>query len=161
MRKNWLLLGIGLVVAVLAVAAVACDDDNDDDGGGGDGGGAVITYMATLEEVEGNGVTGTAVLTEADDNTTVVVVTMTGLPEGPHANHLHHGTCDVLGEVHVTLEELQASADGNATATTTDFAEEDPDPEFTHFVSGHYAAVHEAGNDTIGAVISCGNVRGT
>ncbi len=161
MRKNWLLLGIGLVVAVLAVAAVACDDDNDDDGGGGDGGGAVITYMATLEEVEGNGVTGTAVLTEADDNTTVVVVTMTGLPEGPHANHLHHGTCDVQGEVHVTLEELQASADGNATATTTDFAEEDPDPEFTHFVSGHYAAVHEAGNDTIGAVISCGNVRGT
>ncbi len=156
MRKNWLLIGIGLVVAVLAVAAVACDDDDDDDGGGGDG---AATLSAALSEVDGNGVTGSATLTEADDGTTEVVVTMAGLPEGPHANHLHHGTCDEQGEVHVTLEELQADADGDATATTTDFAEEDPDPEFSHFEAGHYVAVHEAGNDTIGAVISCGNVE--
>lgn len=158
MRKNWLLLGIGLVVAVLAVAAVACDDDDDDDGGGGDG---ATTLSATLSEVEGNGVTGSATLTEADDNTTVVVVTMTGLPEGPHANHLHHGTCDEQGEVHVTLEELQADADGDATATTSGFPSDPEDPGLDHFAAGHYAAVHEAGNDTIGAVISCGNVRGT
>ncbi len=154
MRKNWLLIGIGLVVAVLAVAAVACDDDDDDDDGGGD---AAATLTATLSEVDGNGVTGSATLTEADDGTTQVVVGMAGL-DGTHANHLHHGTCDAQGEVHVTLEELQASADGDATATTTDFAEEDPDPEFSHFEAGHYVAVHEGGNDTVGAVISCGNV---
>ena len=52
------------------------------------------------------------------------------------------------------LEELQASADGDATATTTDFAEEDPDPAFNHFEAGHYVAVHAAD----GAVISCGDV---
>ena len=152
MRKNWLLIGIGLVVAVLAVAAVACDDD---DGGGGDGSAAL---MVTLSEVEGNGVTGNAILIETDIGTTRVVVSVKALPEGPHANHLHHGTCDEQGEVHVTLQELQANADGDATATTLDFAEEDPDPEFSHFASGHYVAVHEGGNDTVGAVISCGDV---
>ena len=33
MRRNWLLLGIGLLVAVLAIGAVACGDDDDDDNG--------------------------------------------------------------------------------------------------------------------------------
>ncbi|MCH7522848.1 MAG: hypothetical protein IH920_03635 [Chloroflexi bacterium] len=153
MRKNWLLIGIGLVVAVLAVAAVACDDDDDDDGGGGDGADGAAALTATLSEVEGNGVTGSATLTETDDGATQVVVTMEALPEGPHANHLHHGTCDAQGEVHVTLTELQAGADG-VEASTTDFPEEDPDPEFSHFETGHYVAVHAAD----GAVISCGDV---
>ncbi len=149
MRKNWLLIGIGLVVAVLAVAAVACDDDDDDDGGGGDG---AATLSATLSEVEGNGVTGSATLTEVDDGTTQVVVEMAGI-DGTHANHLHHGTCDAQGEVHVTLTELQADADGDATATTTF-----DDPELSHFETGHYVAVHEAGGAP-GAVIGCGNVE--
>ncbi len=159
MRKSWLLIAIGLLIALLAVAAIACDGDDDDDGDAGDGGGVVATLTATLAEVGGNGVTGGAVLTEADDGTTVVVVTLTGLPEGPHANHLHHGTCDAQGEVHVTLEELQASADGDATATTSGFPSDPEDPGLDHFAAGHYVAVHEAGNDTVGAVISCGNVE--
>ena len=32
MRKNWLLIGIALLVTVLAIGAVACSDDDDDDG---------------------------------------------------------------------------------------------------------------------------------
>ena len=32
MRKNWLLIGIAVLVAVLAIGAVACSDDDDDDG---------------------------------------------------------------------------------------------------------------------------------
>ncbi|MCH7578583.1 MAG: hypothetical protein IH822_12490, partial [Chloroflexi bacterium] len=72
MRTKWLLLGIGLLTAILAVAAVACDDDDDDDGGGGDGAGSL---SATLSEVEGNGVTGSATLTETDDGYTRVEVT--------------------------------------------------------------------------------------
>ncbi len=32
MRKNWLLIGIAVVAAVLAIGAVACSDDDDDDG---------------------------------------------------------------------------------------------------------------------------------
>ncbi len=37
MRKNWLLIGVGLLVAVLAIGAIACGDD-DDDGDNGDNG---------------------------------------------------------------------------------------------------------------------------
>ena len=33
MRKNWLLIGIGLLLAVLAIAAVACGDDDEDEDG--------------------------------------------------------------------------------------------------------------------------------
>ena len=152
MRKNWLLLGIGLVVAVLAVAAVACSDDDDDDNGGGDG---ATTLSASLSEVDGNGVTGSATLTEAD-GTTEVVVEMAGL-DGTHANHLHHGDCDAQGEVHVTLTELEADADGDATATTSGFPSDPEDPGIDHFAAGHYAAVHEAGGAP-GPVISCGDV---
>ena len=152
MRTKWLLIGVGLLIGAVAIAAAACDDDDEN---GGDGGGAG-ELTATLSEMEGSGVTGTATLVPG---ATQVVVSMEGLPEGPHANHIHHGTCDAQGEVHVTLEELQAAADGGASAVTFDFAEEDPDPEFNHFAAGHYVAVHVGGNDTVGAVISCGNVE--
>ncbi len=151
MRTKWLLIGIGLLVSVVAIAAVACDDDDEN---GGDGAGAG-ELTATLSEMEGSGVTGTAILTEDDDGTTRVVVSMQGLSEGPHANHIHHVACDAQGEVHLTLEERRAGADGRAEATTTDFPEEDPDRELSYFSAGHYIAVH----DTLGAVISCGNIE--
>ena len=142
---------LALAIAMLLIAA-ACGDDDGDGGGAGE-------LTATLSEMEGSGVTGTATLTEDDDGTTRVVVSMEGLPEGPHANHIHHVTCDAQGEVHLTLEELQAGADGVAEATTTDFPEEEPDRELNYFEVGHYIAVHEGGNDTVGAVISCGNIE--
>ena len=148
MRKKWLLIGIGLMVGVLAITAVACGDDDDDDDDDGD----AVTLAAALAEVEGSGVTGTATLTEADDGATQVVVDMSGL-DGTHANHLHHGSCNAQGEVHVALEELTAGADGSGTATTTF-----EDPELTHFEAGHYVAVHEAGGAP-GPVISCGDVE--
>ncbi len=151
MRTKWLLIGIGLLVGVAAIVAVACGDD---DGNGGDGGDA-RELTATLSETEGSCVTGTAILTEDDNGTTRVVVSMEGLSEGPHANHIHHVACDAQGEVHLTLEELQAGADGHAEATTTDFPEEDPDRELNYFEEGHYIAVH----DTAGAVISCGDIE--
>ena len=149
MRTKWLLIGIGLLVGVVAIVAVACGDD-DENGGGGAG-----ELTATLSEMDGSGVTGTAILTEDVDGTTRVVVSMEGLSEGPHANHIHHVSCDAQGEVHLTLEELQAGADGRAEATTTDFPEEDPDRALNYFAAGHYIAVH----DTAGAVISCGNIE--
>ncbi len=35
MRTKWLLIGVALLVAVLAIGAIACSDDDDDDGGNG------------------------------------------------------------------------------------------------------------------------------
>ena len=148
-------LGLLLAIAMtMLFIAAACGDDDDD--GDGDGAGELT---ATLSEIDGSGVTGTAILTEDDDGTTRVVLSMEGLPEGPHANHIHHVTCDAQGEVHLTLEELQAGADGVAEGTTTDFPEEDPDRALAYFEVGHYIAVHVGGNDTVGAVISCGNIE--
>ena len=155
MRKNWLLIGIGLLVGVLAMTAVACGDD-DDDGDDDDGGGDAATLTAAISEVPGLGApgggSGTATLTEAADGSTEVVVDMARLT-GAHANHLHHGSCNAQGEVHVTLEILQAGADGSVTAIST-FA----DPELAHFETGHYVAVHEADGEP-GFVISCGDVE--
>ena len=155
MRKNWLLIGVGLLAAVLAVAAIACGDDDTTtgDGNGGDGDDTAVTELtATLEEVEGSGVTGNATIT-ANNGGIGVVATLSGAPEGAHANHLHHGACDDFGEVHITLEELVADADGAAAATTSD--DEQP---LSHFEEGHYLAVHVGDNDTVGDVITCGDV---
>ena len=156
MRKNWLLIGVGLLVAVLAIGAIACDDDDDD--GNGDGNGDVVTRLvATLTADADASGTGSATLTEVDE-VAQIELTMEGLVEGTHANHVHHGTCAERGDVHVTLQELVAGADGNASGTTL---AEPPavDPAFglDHFASGHYIAVHVAGGSP-GAVVSCGDV---
>lgn len=108
---------------------------------------------AILSQQGGSGATGSATII-AKIGGTKVAVTMAGLPEGPHANHLHHGTCDVQGAIHVTLGELIADADGNATQGTID-----NEHILSQLETGHYLAVHEGGNDTIGAVISCGKVE--
>ena len=150
MRNNWLLIGIALLAAVLAVAAIACDDDEDENGNGDDT--AATALAAVLDEVDGSGVTGAAAIS-ANNGGIEVIATLSGAPEGAHANHLHHGACDDLGAIHITLEELVADADGDADATTSD--DEQP---LSHFEEGHYLAAHEGGNDTVGAVISCGNV---
>ncbi len=158
MRKNWLLIGVGLLVAVLAIGAIACDDDDDDDDGNGDGNGDVVTRLIATLAAEGDGSgTGSATLTEVN-GVAQIEVTMEGLIEGTHANHVHHGSCAAQGEVHVTLQELVAGADGAASGTTL---AEPPavDPAFglDHFVAGHYIAVHEVGGAP-GAVVSCGDV---
>ncbi|MFQ6020124.1 MAG: hypothetical protein ACE5KW_05135 [Dehalococcoidia bacterium] len=153
-RRRWpIVLGLALVALV---AFGACDDDGEEEVPTPTTAPAVEAeeLTVTLAEVDGSGVTGSATLSSTDGGTEVTVTVDGGLTEGSHANHLHHGTCDEQGEIHVTLDELQASADDDATATTTDFPEEDPDPELSHFEMGHYLAVHAAEGD----VISCGNV---
>ena len=54
MRRKWLLLGIGALMAVLAIAAVACggdddDDDDDSDGGNGDTVGSSVVNLDLFE----------------------------------------------------------------------------------------------------------------
>ena len=154
MRKNWLLIAIGLLVAVLAIGAVACDDDEDDD----DENGAAIPPAAAeialivLSEQDGSGVTGSATMSETSSGGVEVSVTIDGgLEEGAHQNHLHHGTCDAQGEVHVGLEELAAGADGAASATSSI-----DDPAFGHWLErDHYVAAHALD----GAVVTCGDVE--
>ena len=153
MRKNWLLIGVGLLVAVLAIGAIARGDDDDDGDGNGNGNGELLRLSVTLTEMDSSGATGTAELTVNGDGIRVTI-SMTGLgdAEGVHANHLHHGTCDDQGEVHITLDNIVADAAGDGSQITAN--DEQP---LTHFESNHYLAVHVAGGEP-GDVVSCGDV---
>lgn len=94
MRTRWLLIGVGLLTAVLAIGAVACDDDEDEDGDEVptatvvegemtpvNGVGLPEPTTITLEEVGGSGIAGTATLT-ALGNDIEVELDVTGLQEG-------------------------------------------------------------------------------
>ena len=174
MRRNWLLLGIALLVAVLAIGAVACGDDDDDDNGNGDepeatevigepeateevtdgdgDGGEVLLLVATVLGVDdAAGISGQVTISPDVDGILVDVV-VAGLPEGARANHLHHGDAcppDPNGEVHIALTDVEADANGDGIQSTSDATE-----PIEHFAAGHYYAVHDAD----GAVIGCGTV---
>ena len=150
MRSKWLLAGIGLLIAVLAIGAVACGDDDDSQDDDDDMG--VVLLTASLTEEEGSGASGEADLSINGEGILVGLV-MQGLTEGAHANHLHHGSCAEKGEIHIFLDDIVADSDGDGTQTTGD--DEQP---LSHFETGHYLAVHVEDSETIGAVISCGDV---
>ena len=135
-RRRSVPLLVGVVVMAVALGAVACGDDKE-----------------LGAEMSGDGMTGTATITEDGDGVEVVVE-VEGLPPGMHANHIHHGSCANQGAVHVPLTELDADAGGDAEATTN-WADNDID----HFETGHYVAAHEMSTaDGVGAVIVCGEV---
>ena len=109
---------------------------------------ADMHLVATVEEMDGSGVSGEVDISPDGDGILVSVV-LAGLPEGERANHLHHGSCDDQGEVHITLDNVVADEAGDGTQTTAN--DEQP---IDHFETGHYYAVH----DEDGAVIGCGDV---
>ncbi len=156
MRSKWLLAGIGLPIAVLAIGAIACGDDDDDishddiddliDDIADDLG--VLFLSANLTEEDGSGASGDADLSVNGEGI-LVSLDMQGLTEGAHANHLHHGSCADMGEVHITLDDIVADSDGAGMQTTAN--DEQP---LSHFEAGHYLAIHAED----GTVVSCGDV---
>ncbi len=153
MRKNWLLIGIGLLVAVLAIGAIACGDDDDDGDGNGNGNGngngdLLLRLSVTLT---GPDASGTAELTVNGEGI-LVSLSMAGLVEGVHANHIHDGACESIGAIVITLDNIVADAAGDGTQTTAN--NEGP---LSHYETGHSLAVHEA-DGSPGTIISCGEI---
>lgn len=168
MKSKWLLIGVALLVTVFAIGAVACSDDDededeaptateeqaddvaDDDVADDDADDMVLQLVASLTEVDGSGASGEASISPDGDGIEVTL-SMAGLTEGAHANHLHHGTCpdDPPGEVHITLDVIEADENGDGLQTTSN-----DEQSIDHFAEGHYLAVHA--DD--GAIISCGDV---
>lgn len=162
MHRNKLLIVIGIILAVFAVAAVACNDDDDGDSSDGDGDATsvptrsdedpdILRLSVTLTGTDEGGPSGEADISVNDDGI-LVSVTLLDLPEGAHANHLHHGTCAEPGEIHITLDQIVG--DGTAGSQTTANNEEAID----QIAEGHFLAVHEGENDAPGAIITCGDV---
>ena len=153
MKTKWLLIGVALITAVLAIGAIACGDDDDD--GNGDiiddiiDDDMVLQLVASLTGPEAS---GEAEISLNGEGIRVSLI-MEGLTEGAHANHLHHGTCDDQGEIHIFLDDIVADDSGDGSQTTPD--DEQP---IDHFESGHYLAVHAEDSETIGEVVSCGDV---
>lgn len=70
-----------------------------------------------IDPLPGETASGVATLTPMG-NQTEVMVTMRGLTPGVHANHIHNGTCDDIGDIVYPLTDLNADDQGNASATT-------------------------------------------
>ncbi|MCH7699078.1 MAG: hypothetical protein IH865_09110 [Chloroflexi bacterium] len=159
MKTKWLLIGVALITAVLALGAIACGDDDDDDDGNGDIIDDVIDdvidddmILQLVASLTGPEASGEAEISPNGEGILVTLI-MEGLTEGAHANHLHHGTCDDQGEIHIFLDDIVADDSGDGSQTTSN--DEQP---ISHFESGHYLAVHVEDSETIGEVISCGDV---
>ena len=138
MRSKWLLAGIGLLIAVLAIGAIACGDDDD----------GVLLLTASLTEEDGSGASGEADLSVNGEGILVQLV-MQGLTEGAHANHLHDGSCAEMGGIDIPLDDIVADDAGDGLQTTAN--DEQP---LSHFETGHYLAVHAED----GTVVACGDV---
>ena len=105
---------------------------------------------AGIAALDDSGASGVASFTAYGGGSRIRVAVL-GLTEGDHANHVHHGSCDEQGDIHVPLSDLGAGADGDANGATVV-----PDLGLDHFASGHYIAVHEL---VTFAVIACGDVN--
>ena len=162
MRKNWLLIGVGLLVAVLAIGAIACGDDDDNGNGDGNGNGddigdgngngngdLLIRLSVTLTGPDAN---GTAELTVNGEGI-LVTISMAGLQSGSaHASHIHDGTCDDIGGIDISLTGIVGDEAGDGSQI-----DNNTENSLSHYETGHSLAVHEA-DGSPGAIISCGEI---
>ena len=110
------------------------------------------TVTVQLSPQGGSGVSGTATLTATGPSTTTVTLQVSGLPPNTAiANHFHTGTCDNPGPITNPLNDLQADAQGNATATTTLNVPLSSLADGNHIVQTHMPP-------GIGAPSACGSV---
>ncbi len=133
MRKLYLLL---VVAMALSLSAVAFADEGD---------------MATVE-ISGKegyeGISGTATFTDMGDDTTKVVVELTGTPAGGnHPAHLHDGTdCSMNEPVKHPLENV---VDGMSTTMV--------EASFDHLVEANYYLNVHLSAEEVSTVVACGD----
>lgn len=104
----------------------------------------------TISPQAGQTASGTATLTPVGSQTQVVL-TMTGLTPGIHANHIHVGACPNPGDIEIPLADLNADTQGNASATTMVQT-----PLATIQATQHALAVHSG--PLPAPTIACGNI---
>ncbi len=130
MCKIAMLLGVILAITMIGVAS------------------AENSVTVKLNEINGSGVSGTAVLT-AQGNQTQIVVTVTGEPAGgSEPIHIHTGHCGAgLGGIKYPLTSVEAG-----TSTTV------IDAPLASIQTGDFAVnVHQSAAN-IGTYVACGNI---
>ena len=101
-----------------------------------------------ITDLGDSGISGTGTLEPSPDGSeTTITIDATGLqPNASHINHVHEGVCENYGAVVVTLTELQADDNGDATATTSVTETDQGDPlTFADLTDGnHVLIIHDA-----------------
>jgi hypothetical protein len=100
-----------------------------------------------LNPLNNSGVQGTYRFEAVNENQTRVTVNLQGLEaDSTHAGHFHQGTCNNIGSVTISLNDIQADGDGRGSMTTT------VNSSLQNIYSGNYLiAYHEsdANSDSI------------
>ena len=120
---------------------------------GMEAGTAQMGDQVQMTPVSNSGVSGEGMISEAGQQTQVMV-RLTGLqPNSGHAGHIHQGTCDNMGSAVVPLQDITAGADGAGTMTTTVSV-----PMMTVMNGQHLIAYHQDAGQNHGPTIVCGNI---
>jgi hypothetical protein len=118
--------------------------------------------IVPIEELNGSGVSGDATLTDNGDGTTTIDVLVDG-STGGHPIHLHSGTCANLGDVLVTL----ADVDENGVSVTDvdiPLAEiqnpGEPEDPANPYINNRAINIHLSAEE-ISTYVACGDVPTT
>jgi hypothetical protein len=129
-------IGLGGAIAVLLSAVMGVSVISADDS---------VTF--NLAAQNNSGESGTATLTAAGANTTVVL-SITGQPAGvPQPVHIHTGSCDQLGGVKYPLTNL---VDGKSTTTVN--------ASLADLTAGGFAINAHKSAAEIATYVACGNI---
>lgn len=164
-------MGLALAVALLSACAEEADDtdalemdaqsaDTLAPAGAGDmmGDEAMAGMQTTvmLNELEGSGVAGEAMIsqgTSAGQTSVRVTLNVTGNGSGVHQGHIHQGTCADIGGVAFPLEPVTTSG-GTGTATAT------VDADLMSIMDGGHVVVYHQADQQPGSPAVCGEIPG-
>lgn len=136
---------IGAAVLIGLGAALGCSDDS--------GGPVRAPITFAMNPLGGSSTTsGTATITDQSGGASTVTVQLQDVPPGPHAGHVHRGTCAQQGAILFGLNPITPDSQANGSATTSGV----PD---ALLVPGFYIQYHVA-LDPPGDPIACAEIPG-
>lgn len=104
---------IALIPMCAAALSVGCEGRERAESGE-----ATVDTVA-LAPKNNSGITGSVIVNESADSTTITVILKGGVPGNTHPTHIHHGTCAEPGAVLQPLTSVTIGADSTGTSTTT------------------------------------------
>jgi len=120
--------GLALGFALGAAAACAYDDPTS-------GRPINLPLSFSMNAFNGSGTSGTARIDDQPGGAATVTVVLQGVPPGPHAGHVHRGSCANQGPILFGLNPITPDAQGNGSSNTVGV----PD---TLLVPGFYIQYH-------------------
>ncbi len=147
-KKSYLIGAIVFIVVIIFILAGGSDKTEPD---GGDVATKDNSVTVTLTSQNESGISGTAILSETEGKTKVVLNLIGGPTEGSHPAHIHMGTCVNLGGVKYPL----TNAVGGSSETLLDVSMADLKGAGSLLVN-----VHKSESES-STYVACGEIPGT